>query len=320
LATRIRSRFSFSVVSVTDQGQSIRTTLIYNPTAGDEDQDGRSLRSLLEAAGHDVRAASVKADGWQELLAEPVELVVVAGGDGTVRKVFKELATSGLDATILPAGSANNIARTLRLVGKPLEELIDGWPDGVRLPYHLGEASAPWGQTYVVESFGAGLFAEVLRRADDDVEGAGDKLELGLQVLGEVLEESPVFECELDVDGNGASGELLAAEAMNIRETGPNVPLARGADPADGLLDVVLIRPEDRAPLLDYIHARLRGEQPEAPQLTVLRGSRVTVNAPPDCPLRVDDELWPADPSARTADPVEVTMGAVAVNVVVPAE
>jgi diacylglycerol kinase family enzyme len=293
----------------------MRTILIYNPTSGDEEHDGRSLSALLEAHGHDVRAASVKADSWEQLLSEPVELVVVAGGDGTIRKVFKELATSDVDVTVLPLGSANNIARTLGLTGKPLDRLIAGLPDGERFRYDVGVAAAAWGNAYVVESFGGGLFAEMLSRAEE-VDGEDDKLDLGLRLMEEVLQSFPALEWELTVDGIERSGAFLAVEAMNIRETGPNVPLAPQADPGDGRLDVVEIRPEDRGPLLAYIGSRLRGERTQGPPLTVLRGRRLEARPPVNCPLRVDDQRLPAEAHAR--DSVVATTGTTAVTVVLP--
>jgi diacylglycerol kinase (ATP) len=296
----------------------MRVTLIYNPTSGDEEHDGPTLRSLLESAGHDVRAHSVKADGWERLLSEPGELVVVAGGDGTVRKVFKELATSQADVTVLPLGSANNIARTLELAELDLEPFVAGLADGERRRYDIGEASAPWGETRFVESVGGGLFADLLAQAEEVDTDDGDKVELGLRMLEDALRDAPALEWELEVDGVDASGLYLAIEAMNIRETGPNIPLSPTGDPGDGKLDIVRIRLEDRRPLLEYVHARLRGGRPEPPPLPVLTGNRVSMRPARECLLRVDDELWPENGSAGAGDAVVVRTGELAASLVVP--
>jgi diacylglycerol kinase (ATP) len=295
-------------------------TLIYNPTAGDEDHDGSELRTALEGAGHAVRATSVKDEGWQALLADPGDLVVAAGGDGTVRKVFKELATSDVDVTVLPLGSANNIATTLGLAEAGVDELLSGLDDAERRRYDLVEASAPWGRTLLVESFGGGLFADVLARAEEVDTNDADKVEVGLQVLEGVLLDLPALDWEVEVDGIDASGSYLAVETMNIGQTGANIPLAPQADPGDGRLDLVQIRPEDRVPLLDYVRARLRGEGPEAPPLRVLLGSRVSLRPPVGCRLRVDDELWPEDGAVPGGDRLTVATGNLAVRLLVPAQ
>ena len=79
--------------------------------------DRRDLTKLLESKGHDVLAKSIDDDGWAEALGGDAELVVAAGGDGTVAKVFKKLAGTGKVATILPIGSVNNIATSLGFEG-----------------------------------------------------------------------------------------------------------------------------------------------------------------------------------------------------------
>jgi diacylglycerol kinase (ATP) len=291
--------------------------LIYNPTSGDEQHDDRSLRALLEEHDHKVRAASVKDGDWQQLLGEGIELVVVAGGDGTIRKVFKEIAPSKVDVTVLPVGTANNIARTLGLTGKAFDRLIEGWRNGLRRRFDIGEASAAWGTAAVVESLGGGVFADVLARAeeiDDDDSG----VELGLRLLEDVVRAAPELDWGLEVDGRDVSEPLLAVEAMNVRETGPNVLLAPDADPGDRRFDVVRVRPSDRSPLLDYVSARLRGESPEVLQLPTLRGTQVAIQPPAGSPLRVDDQLWPSEPAQQNGEGVATTAGRTAVNVLLP--
>jgi diacylglycerol kinase (ATP) len=235
-----------------------------------------------------------------------------------VRKVFKELATSGVSVTVVPVGSANNVARTLGLLEGSLDELVSRLDRGARQPFDLGEASAPWGTTRFVESFGGSLFAEVLLRGEE-VDGHDDKVELGLRLLDGVLRELPALEWELEADGTDLSGAYLAVEAMNIRETGPIIPLAPAADPSDGFLDVVLVRQADRDPLLAYIQSRLRGGRPEPPELEVVRSRQLNTRPPAGCALRVDDELWPAEPPPHRPGAVLVTIGGLSVDVLIPA-
>ena len=67
----------------------MRVLLIYNPKAGNGvDGDVRGLIELIRAAGHEVRWRSSKDRRLGSAFAEPVELVAVAGGDGTVADHF----------------------------------------------------------------------------------------------------------------------------------------------------------------------------------------------------------------------------------------
>jgi diacylglycerol kinase (ATP) len=299
----------------------VGVTLIHNPNAGDEQHGAEALQSLLADAGHDVAYRSIKEPGWEDALQDPGDLVVVAGGDGTVRKVFKKLAGSDITATLLPVGSANNVARTLGLDAVEIARLVESWSDASVVPFHLGEASAHWGESRFVESSGGGAFADVLARAEDvdadDADGE-EKVDLGLQLLRDVIAEAPSLLWTLEVDGVDLSGEFLAVEAMNVRETGPNVPLAPDADPTDGRLDVVRVRPEDRAALVAYVGQRLRGERATPPRLPVQRGTRVTIGPPRDRPFRVDDELWD-EPSTGGDGRAVITAGRAAVDLLVSA-
>lgn len=265
----------------------MRVTLMHNPTAGDERHSRESLVAVLAGAGHDVLYQSIKDERWEETLGEDADLVVVAGGDGTVRKVFKALSGAETPVTLFPVGSANNIARSLGFEHDDAARLARGWADGERRPYDLGRVELPDGVTAFVESTGGGLFAEVLARAKRVDKEGRDKVELGLELLRELVEEEPSRHWELELDGIDVSGDLIAVEAMNVRETGPNVLLAPDADPGDGLLDFVLVRDDDRAALVAYIDARLASRPIGTPRLSTRRGRRLVLRPPEECALRV---------------------------------
>src|ERR1044071_435800 len=64
---------------------SVRVTLIHNPGAGSTgEKDAVKLEKLLSRSGHKVRYRSSKEPGWKRALKKPSDLVVVAGGDGTL--------------------------------------------------------------------------------------------------------------------------------------------------------------------------------------------------------------------------------------------
>src|SRR5205823_7599045 len=142
---------------------TVRITLIHNPGAGRQHAgDAAKLRKFLSDAGHEVRYQSAKEDGWKGALKKPAELVVVAGGDGTVAKVTRRMVGRGVPVGVLPSGTANNIARALGLLERPFEELVRGWEKPRRVKLDVGIAAGPWGERYFVESVGAGLFASLL--------------------------------------------------------------------------------------------------------------------------------------------------------------
>jgi diacylglycerol kinase (ATP) len=292
----------------------MRVTIIHNPDAGDDDHAGHALRSLVARAGHEFTYRSLEEPGWREALEDPGDLVVVAGGDGSVGKVFREIATKRVPVTLLPVGSANNIARTVGIADRDVEALVAGWDRGELRRFDLGRATAPWGEELFAESVGGGIFGEVLARAPQVERAAGDvdgeeKVDLGLELLREVIEGQPVRPWRVEVDGDVLSGEFLAVELMNIGELGPNLPLAPDADPGDGLLEVALVGEAERTKLLSYFSERLRDLDPPPPELPRRRGRRIVLEPPADVRLHVDDGLWPEDQRTRGSGEIVVELG-----------
>jgi diacylglycerol kinase family enzyme len=99
----------------------MRALLVHNPTAGTKSHDKDSIIDALHLADFKVDYVSTKEDGVKEALKNAAELVVAAGGEGTVAYVFKHMQDYSVPIGVLPLGSANNIARSLGIAGTPAE-------------------------------------------------------------------------------------------------------------------------------------------------------------------------------------------------------
>ncbi len=145
----------------------MRITLIHNPEAGSDDQPSADeLVRLVRQAGHSVMYQSSKHADWQRSLDEPTDLVAVAGGDGAVGLVTKRLVGKRVPLTILPMGTANNIAATFNLKDRPLDQLIAGWSNARRRKFDVGAAIGPWGSSFFIEGVGVGAFTDTMSRLD----------------------------------------------------------------------------------------------------------------------------------------------------------
>ena len=203
-----------------------------------------------------MQAVSRKGD-WQAALAK-ADLVAAVGGDGTIRQVAVELAGSDTPMAILPMGTANNVGRTLELLGDA-RPVIESWERVEPVPFDLGAVHAPWGEETLVESFGGGAVAALIgspeRGGVSRAAGARDRSRPAH--FGEILAAEPLRPWSVSVDGVSHDDDYVAVEAMNIRFVGPNLPLAPDADPHDGLFDVVLVDADDRRALQAYVRDRL---------------------------------------------------------------
>src|SRR4051794_13982839 len=94
-----------------------RATLIHNEKAGDKRHNRAALVALLEGAGYAVAYFAAKHSDLAEALGHPAELVVAAGGDGTVARVVAQARSDGPPIAVLPLGTANNIATSLGIGG-----------------------------------------------------------------------------------------------------------------------------------------------------------------------------------------------------------
>jgi diacylglycerol kinase family enzyme len=297
----------------------VRVTLIHKPGAGEGEHSRAELEEVLAGAGHEVRYQPTDDPRWAEALAEPADLVVAAGGDGTVGSILTALAGCGIPVAIVPLGSANNIARTLGVDGVDPARLGRGWEGEPRRPFDIGAVARPWGETTFVESFGGGVFADVLlRAAADPAEPAGEeKHRHGQRLLLDAILEAGAHRWGLVLDGRDLSGDLIAVQVMNTREIGPHLPLAPRADPGDGLLDLVLIGAEHRDRLRELVEMP-EDERPATRPFPVARGRRLEVAFPPGCAVHADDTAWPS-PGPSEGEEASVTVGERRAEVLVPA-
>jgi diacylglycerol kinase family enzyme len=216
------------------------------------------------------------------------------GGDGTVARVAKELVGRGIPVAPLPGGTANNITRTLGLVGRHWEELVHAWPRARRVRLDLALAKGPWGERYFIEGAGLGLFAGLLGSADPRRGEAGDlppaeRTAFALEILEQRVAVCEPIALKATLDGKDLSGSYLMLEALNIPYVGPNLFLAPDSQPGDGTLDVVLVREEER----ERLKNNLASWQSNRERLSVLpthRGRHLRMEWS-GFDLHIDDEL-----------------------------
>ncbi len=290
----------------------MRVTLIHNPGAGDSGTPAaEALKRAIRDAGHELAYLSCKVDGWEAKLDEPADLFAVAGGDGTVGVVARRVAGSDVPITVLPMGTANNIARSLGLADTPVERLVAGWAHGRRVKLDIGTATGPWGRSTFVEGAGAGLFAWTMPQADASrtlasLDRADDKIVYALELLKERLRRCPAIRIEATLDGRDVSGTYVLFEAMNMRYIGPNLYLAPEGDPADQRLDVVAVPEPDRDRFFDYLSSWQDGRMCE-PRLPSFRGRLLQMHWG-GFEVHLDDRIWPAqgETPARDASTIEL--------------
>jgi diacylglycerol kinase family enzyme len=270
----------------------MRATLIHNPSAGEGGHGAEELLAELHSAGIFATAYTRKSDAIGQALTDPGALVVIAGGDGTVADVLKDLPRRDVAVGILPLGTANNIARSFGIAGEP-SSLMAGWRNAARRELRVGVAQGSWGTQRFVEGVGFGALAQMAAEQSARPEPSTQRLRQGRAWLHAILRDAVPAALTLEADGQAVEGPFLLAEVLNIACIGPNLCLAPGADPADAMLDIVVVTPAERTAMLAW----LLGGTDGPPPVRRLAARRVRVEWQ-GVPLHVDDE-FPEEEAGR---------------------
>ena len=228
-----------------------RLTLIHNDNAGNARHSREELVVLLEGAGYAVTYLRYKRDDWQKALDRPAELVVAAGGDGTVAKVAAQARPGGPPLAILPLGTANNLAKALGF-DRPLEELVMGWSAQRTRPFHLIEATGPWGRSRLAEGIGFAAVEQAIEDLPETVEA-----EAACRLMADAVIRTPPEHLELRLGGETIEQGFALLEVSTVPLIGPNLRLAAAADPTQGKFAVVFVGddPDEREALARWIAA-----------------------------------------------------------------
>jgi diacylglycerol kinase (ATP) len=230
--------------------------------------------------------------------AAGASLVVVVGGDGTISRTAEALAGRSTDVAIVPGGTGNVLAASLRIGGiGPALEIIRR---GVARRIDLGEAhwgpageSASTGSSIFLVACGMGLDARIMAAAEHEWKR---KMRFGAYV-GATLKTLPqvrpvAFRIEADGERLDTRGYVVL-----VANTGELVPGRLGPrrriDPSDGRLDLIVVGGANPIAGL-HATARLlveRGELSDGPIRRTVE--RVRIESDPPEPIEVDGDHQP---------------------------
>lgn len=270
----------------------MRAILVHNPNAGTGRHSADKLTGLLKAEGIFAAYYSTEDERYRDALRGAGELVVAAGGDGTIARVARSLRDRNVPVAILPLGTANNIACSLRIPLEP-KETVASWSSAAPRDFDVGRAIGPWGNSLFLEATGAGAFADAVaameRLKPDKKVGKKDALAKARRGFMKALKDAKPADITILADGEELPRDLLLVEVMNTTHMGPRLHLAQSADSRDGHLDVVFLPKDRRDDMLDW----LKSDDGETPPVSIARARRISFEWD-GAPLRIGDEMAPA--------------------------
>lgn len=224
--------------------EDLAVRVIRNPVAGGAAAYADDLLWGPEGPRPEVVVTGRRGDARRAAREWREGLLVVAGGDGTLNEAVNGLGEAGFPEgvalALLPAGTGNDLARTLDVPGDPRRawEVIRA---GRTRSLDAARVRSEAGEGFFLNAAVGGMGAEVSEAADD----AGFKGRWrGLSYLRASLGAARNFrahDVELTLDGTKRRFGALGVAVGNCRYAGGGRLAAPRANPEDGLLDVVAI-------------------------------------------------------------------------------
>ncbi len=273
-----------------------RLAVVLNPS---KVEDAAAFRSLVASM---AAAADWSPPTWylttpedsgtgqaEQAAVDGADLVIVCGGDGTVREVCAELAGTGVPVGIVPAGTGNLLARNLAVplyIRAAIDVALTGQDRAIDMVAVSGDGIV---DTHFLVMAGMGFDAAVMEGVNEEVKAKVGWLAYVISGLRAI--RYPAVRVEISLDG----AEFFSARARtilvgNVGYLQGGMPLLPDAVIDDGLLDVVLLHPRrflSWIPLAVRVLTRWRRSDDLVHRLT---GRTVVIRAAHDTPRQLDGD------------------------------
>ena len=212
----------------------------------------------------------------RKAVRENVDLVLGAGGDGTIRVICSGLAGTGIPLGVIPAGTSNLLARN---IGIPLDEAaaLSVAFDGQNKAIDLVKITVD-GQNsdHFAVMAGIGLDAKIMQGTNPDLKKTVGSAAYFVSAAQNA--KHPALQASIELDGKLALRRRAHVIVVgNVGSLAANIPLIPNAKPDDGLLNVIVASPRR---LRDWVRLTTRvvtrRHKPD-PQLVLLTGKTVKI-------------------------------------------
>ncbi|MBN1567061.1 MAG: diacylglycerol kinase family lipid kinase [Acidobacteria bacterium] len=271
----------------------MKLSIIANPVAG----GGRAYKSIrrhVQQWPHpDWKVEILTTRGPNDagslannLLQNPPDLLAVCGGDGTVNEIATQVPHPPFPVAILPAGTANVLAREIGLPLNPRSALEIALRRTTKR-MDLGVLGGAAARRFLFVA-GIGFDAYVVSRVR-----SGFKKKLGMAAYAlailECLQRYSFPEFQVDISGRNFSA--TSCLACNAKRYGGGLLFCPNADMGDGLLDVLILEKQSRFQLARFLFLAWCGKPETHAWIHRLRSSEFTLNGPDSVLVQVDGEL-----------------------------
>ncbi len=271
--------------------EPLRTAVVVNPNRV------TGTEKLREQITEQLAAAGWPAPAWLETTAEDpgtgqarqavedgVDVVLVCGGDGTVRAVIEGLAGTETALAVLPGGTGNLLAANL--------DVPTNVPDGVdtvlrrgRRQIDVGEAD---GQVFAVMA-GMGLDAATMDDAPTRLKNTAGPIAYVWSGLKHLADDEMHVEVVVD-GGTPLRRHARSVLVGNVGRLQGGVTLLPDAQPDTGVMEVAILAPQNLGHWLQLLWGIAR-RRTRVPRREIHRGAHVVVRCDRPQPRQLDGDV-----------------------------
>ena len=271
-----------------------RARIIYNPTSGREifRKELPKVLKRLEEAGYETSAHATRGEGDATYAAKiaverQYDLVVIAGGDGTINEVIQGIAEAEYRPKIgiIPAGTTNDFARALEIpreIKKAVDIIID---DNRPKALDIGKVN----DQYFVNIAGGGDLTELTYDVPIKMKSAIGQLAYYIKGI-EMLPSLKPVQTRIEYDDHVFEGKIMLFLISNTNSVGGFEKLAPNALIDDGYFDMLILKKSSLAEFLRVASAGIRGTHLENDNIIYTQAKQIKVIPQDKMLLNIDGE------------------------------
>jgi diacylglycerol kinase (ATP) len=270
-----------------------RARIIYNPTAG-RGQFRKYLPAMLdkmEKAGYETSCHATAEAGDATRAAQLAserryDLIIAAGGDGTVNEVINGLAEKEYrpQVGIIPAGTTNVLARALG-IPKDFEEACEVIIEGESTPIDVGKVN----EHYFISVAGGGALTELTYEVPSRLKTILGQLAYYMKGVEKLAALQPT-KMTIKSEEKLIDEEIMLFLVANSSSLGGFEKLAPQAKMNDGYFDVLVVSQVSMPEFLKLMTKVPRGEHVSDSHVTYFQTKALTVSSESKVWLNLDGE------------------------------
>jgi diacylglycerol kinase (ATP) len=272
-----------------------RARLIYNPSSGKEEfvKKLADILDYFEQAGYETSCYSTKGAGDATIAAAQAvdrgfDLIVAAGGDGTLYEVVNGMAEKPLRPAlgIIPAGTTNDFARAIGLPLRNIKRACEVIVQGRAVPIDIGKIN----NKYFINIAGGGALTDLTYEVPSKMKTVMGQLAYyikGIEKLPFIRPSRMRIESESQV----IDEEIMLFLIANSNSVGGLEWAAPHASLTDGKFDCIILRKSNLADFARVITHVIKGDHIKDPSIIYFQAQQLKVTSNSKVLLNLDGEL-----------------------------